>query len=423
MRLFWALLISRIARVATRLRGGGSAFPGWILLRLVPDVLARTLGSIPGGVIFVTGSNGKSTTTTMLSAVLAEHGVRVFTNPAGGNLPQGLASAVVAQCSLSGRVAADVAVLEVDEAYGPQIAELLRPDWVVVTNLQVDQLNRFGEPENVYRMLRTLALRAKQGVLVNQADPNLSALAHELRDAGISTNATDVSEAAVASQTHGLVAASLFFDFNPTPDPSPLAVLETTQGDEATIALGAAVHSVKLPSPGLHYAVDAALALGAAGWALGRELDGPAITRAFSRQAPVFGRGETISYKGREIALTMMKNLPSLQVNLAALEGPLEVVWVAVDEGTPDPSWIFDVDLGAIDHVDVLTGTKAAQWALFLEYRGIPYGAIVEDTAEALGAVSRLAHQSGAPVTAIVNYEQMMLIRRLAGYKELEGAK
>jgi UDP-N-acetylmuramyl tripeptide synthase len=423
MRLFWALLISRIARVATRLRGGGSAFPGWILLRLVPDVLARTLGSIPGGVIFVTGSNGKSTTTTMLSAVLAEHGVRVFTNPAGGNLPQGLASAVVAQCSLFGRVAADVAVLEVDEAYGPQIAGLLRPDWVVVTNLQVDQLNRFGEPENVYRMLRTLALRAKQGVLVNQADSNLSALAHEVRDAGISTNATDVSEAAVASQNHGLVAASLFFDFNPTPDPSPLAVLETTQGDEATIALGAAVHSVKLPSPGLHYAVDAALALGAATWALGRELDRPAITRAFSHQAPVFGRGETISYKGREISLTMMKNLPSLQVNLAALEGPLEVVWVAVDEGTPDPSWIFDVDLGAIDHVDVLTGTKAAQWALFLEYRGIPYGAIVEDTAEALGAVSRLAHQSGAPVTAIVNYEQMMLIRRLAGYKELEGAK
>jgi UDP-N-acetylmuramyl tripeptide synthase len=423
MRLFWALLISRIARVATRLRGGGSALPGWILLRLVPDVLATTLGSIPGGVIFVTGSNGKSTTTTMLSAVLAEHGVRVFTNPAGGNLPQGLASAVVAQCSLFGRVGADVAVLEVDEAYGPQIAELLRPDWVVVTNLQVDQLNRFGEPENVYRMLRTLALRAKRGVLVNQADQNLQALAHELRDAGISTNATDVSAVAVASQIHGLVAASLFFDFDHTPDPSPLAVLETTQSDEATIALGAAVHSVKLPSPGLHYAVDAALALGAATLALGSELDGPAITRAFSHQAPVFGRGETISYRGREISLTMMKNLPSLQVNLAALEGPLEVVWVAVDEGTPDPSWIFDVDLGAIDHVDVLTGTKAAQWALFLEYRGIPYGAIVEDTAEALTTVSRLAHNTGAPVTAIVNYEQMMLIRRLAGYKELEGAK
>lgn len=423
MRLFWALLISRIARVATRLRGGGSAFPGWILLRLVPDVLPRTLGSVPGGVIFVTGSNGKSTTTTMVSAVLAEHGVRVFTNPAGGNLPQGLASAVVAQCSLMGRVRADVAVLEVDEAYGPQIADLLRPDWVVVTNLQVDQLNRFGEPENVYRMLRTLALRARRGVLVNQADVNLSALAHEVRGAGIAVGATDVSQAAIASQSHGLVAAPLFFDFDHLPDSSPVAILQATQGDEASVALGGVVHTVKLPSPGLHYAVDATLALGMAALALGRDLEGSAVTRAFVDQAPVFGRGETISYRGREISLTMMKNLPSLQVNLAALEGPLEIVWVAVDEGTPDPSWIFDVDLGPIDHVDVLSGSKAAQWALFLEYRGIPYGAIVEDTAQALATVSRLAHSSEQPVMAIVNYEQMMLIRRLAGYKELEGAQ
>ncbi len=423
MRFFWALLISRIARVATRLRGGGSAFPGWILLRLVPDVLARTLGSVPGGVIFVTGSNGKSTTTTMVSAVLAEHGVRVFTNPAGGNLPQGLASAVVAQCSLLGRLRADVAVLEVDEAYGPHIADLLRPDWVVVTNLQVDQLNRFGEPENVYGMLRTLALRARRGVLVNQADVNLSALAHEVREAGIAVGATDVSPVAIASQSHGLVAAPLFFDFDFRPDSSPVALLEATQGDEASVSLRGAVHTVKLPSAGLHYAVDATLALGTAALVLGRELEGSALTRAFADQTPVFGRGETISYRGREISLTMMKNLPSLQVNLAALEGSREVVWVAVDEGTPDPSWIFDVDLGHIDHVDVLSGTKAAQWALLLEYRGIPYGEIVEDTGEALATVARLAHSNEQPVTAIVNYEQMMLIRRLAGYKELEGAQ
>ncbi|CAB4648947.1 unannotated protein [freshwater metagenome] len=386
-------------------------------------MLSRTLGSIPGGVIFVTGSNGKSTTTAMLSSVLAEHGVRVFSNPAGGNLPQGLGSAVVAQCSLFGRVSADIAVLEVDEAYGPQIATLLRPDWVVVTNLQVDQLNRFGEPENVYQMMRTLALRARRGVLVNQADPNLVALAHEVLDAGVATHAVDVSQDAIASQSHGLVAAPVFFELAHTPDPSPLAVLEWTQGSEASIVLGDKGHRVALPAPGLHYAVDATLALGATALVLGHELDGQAISRAFENQAPVFGRGETIVYRGREISLTMMKNLPSLQVNVAALKGPLEIVWLAVDEGTPDPSWIFDVPLDPIDHVDVLSGSKAAQWALFLEYRGIPYGTIVEDTAEALTTVTRRSHATDEPVRAIVNYEQMMLIRRLAGYKELEGAR
>jgi hypothetical protein len=118
----------------------------------------------------------------------------------------------------------------------------------------------------------------------------------------------------------------------------------------------------------------------------------------------------------------MMKNLPSLQVNLDAMTEAPELVWVAVDEGTPDPSWIYDVELGVVDHVDVLTGTKAWQWALFLEYRGIPYGRVIEDTSEALAAVRRMAAERGVAVTAIVNYEQMMLIRRLAGYKELEGA-
>lgn len=423
MRLFAALIIARVARVATRMRGGGSAFPGWILLRLVPDLLSRTLGALPHGIVFVTGSNGKSTTTTMLASVLGEHGLRVFSNPAGGNLPQGLASAVVAKTSLRGRVKADIAVLEVDEAYGAIIADLLRPDWVVITNLQVDQLNRFGEPENVYRMLRTLALRAHRGVVVNQADPNLLALGHELSESGLVVQAVDVSAEAEAAQAHGLVAASLFFDRDFVRNPTPVATLKSIDDTNASVTLGEETFEVVLPAAGLHYGVDAALALGAACTVADISLAAASVDRAFANQAPVFGRGETIVHRGREISLTMMKNLPSLQVNLSALKGPLEVVWVSVDEGTPDPSWIFDADLGPIDHIDVISGTKAWQWALLCEYRGIRYGSVIQDTSEALATVVRLAASGDQPVHAIVNYEQMMLIRRLAGYKELEGAQ
>jgi len=114
--------------------------------------------------------------------------------------------------------------------------------------------------------------------------------------------------------------------------------------------------------------------------------------------------------------------LPSLQANLDAMTESPELVWLAVDEGTPDPSWIYDVDLGVLDHVDILTGTKAWQWAIFLDVRGVPWGRVVEDTADALAAVARLARERAAEVTAVVNYEQMMLIRRLAGYKDIEGA-
>jgi len=153
-------------------------------MKLRPQVLRETLGSLRLGTVFVSGSNGKSTTTTMIAALLRAHGIAVFSNPAGGNLPQGLASAVVGDAGLGGRVSAVIAVVEVDEAYAGMIADALTPDWVVLTNIQVDQLNRFGEPENVYRMLRDLAARATTGVLVNAVESSFFKITYHCRIEG-----------------------------------------------------------------------------------------------------------------------------------------------------------------------------------------------------------------------------------------------
>ena len=188
------------------------------------------------------------------------------------------------------------------------------------------------------------------------------------------------------------------------------------------MSVGNQTCELELPAPGLHYSVDATIAVGTLAALLGAEVKVEAVTDAMREGTPVYGRGETITYKGQDFELTMMKNLPSLQANLDAMVDSPALVWVAVDEGTPDPSWLYDVDLGVIDHVDVLSGTKAWQWALFLEHRGIPYGDVIEDTAQALDHLQGLSLERDVAVSAIVNYEQMMLIRRLAGYKELEGA-
>lgn len=417
-----AFVVAKLLRFLTRLRGGGSAFPGLVLLRLRPQVLAETLGDLRLGRVFVSGSNGKSTTTTMITSLLRAHGLSVFSNPAGGNLPQGLASAVVGQASISGRVKADIAVLEVDEAYAERIADAVEPSWVVLTNIQVDQLNRFGEPERVYAMLRDLAARATEGVIINAADPNLVALGAEVAHAGQKVLSIEVSEEALSSATHGVVAAPLGADIPEPLASESVATLLSTAGSHATISVGGQEVELDVPAPGLHYAVDAAIAVGTLATLLGPEVKVEAVKGAMREGTPVYGRGETITYKGQDFELTMMKNLPSLQANLDAMVESPELVWVAVDEGTPDPSWLYDVDLGVIDHVDVLSGTKAWQWALFLEHRGIPYGDVIEDTASALEFVQGLARERELPVSAIVNYEQMMLIRRLAGYKELEGA-
>lgn len=423
MRFIVAFGIAKVVRFLSRLRGGGSALPGLVLLRQLPHVLERALGALPRGVIFVTGSNGKSTTTTMLAGVLRAHGLRVFTNSAGGNLPQGVASALVGSASFTGKLRADVAVLEVDEAYGVQIARLIKPSWVVITNIQVDQLNRFGEPEAVYRMLGDLSRTVSTGVLVNGGDPNARALGAGLDAEGFRVKHMAVSAEASASAAHGLVPAPLFFEHPAVLLSEPVLSVVSVAGAQMNLDFRGTVFEMRMPQPGLHYAVDAGLAAAMAAVVLDDRFEPHKAIEALEVSTPVYGRGETINYQGRDIALIMMKNLPSLQANLDALSRPLENVWISVDEGTPDPSWIFDTDTSALSSVSVLSGTKAWQWVLLLEHRGIPYAHVVEDTKAALAKFVAEAPPSTEPLNAIVNYEQMMRIRRLAGYKELEGTR
>lgn len=417
MRLRLAIVIGRIVRWLARARGGGSAIPGRIARLIDPQILQNTIGRL-GTVVFVTGSNGKSTTTGMLVAIARAHGRRVFTNPAGSNLPQGLASAVLADATLDGSLPADMAILEVDEAYGPMISAELAPHHLLVTNLQVDQLNRFGEPERVWAMMKTVAGRTSGSLVVNGEEPAVLALGAALpKSATLHTVA--ISDPVLKADPHGLVAAQIH---TPPPDniPKPQLSLVSVEGRNAAVKKGRKTYPFHTPDIGLHYAVDATLALQMASVLL-EDMNWELATEALSAMPPVFGRGETVTYKGRDFQLIMQKNLPSMQVNLSTLGTQPHTVWVAVDEGTPDPSWLFDLDLGPLRRVDILSGSKAWQWAVFLGYRGVSVGEVIEDTAAAMAELIKSVEPE--PVTAIVNYEQMMKIRRLAGYLDLEGGQ
>lgn len=420
MRIRLAVLVGRAVRVIARLRGGGSAIPGNIALRIAPRFLEHALGSLPLGVVFVTGSNGKSTTTHMLVAALRAHGMRVFTNPSGANLPQGIASALLATVPLDGRVRDDIAVLEVDEAYGVGLSRRLTPSDVLLLNLQIDQLNRFHEPDRVYGMLATMRDAATRRVIVNGADPNTAELGRGARP-DQEVVVVGVSAAALAASPRGVAAAP-----RATAAPGaalPAAVVEvlSVDGARAELAVDGERASLALPARGLHYAVDAAAAIATARSLLGDRFDTATATGAISDLAPVYGRGEVIDARGQQVELVMMKNPPSLQLNLDALGRVPQRVMVAVDEGTPDPSWIYDTDLSTLDHVDVVTGTKAWQWATRLAYEGIPVGAVIEDFDEAVDAFLALPAPEDGPKVAVINYELMMALRLRMGYLDLEG--
>ena len=121
---YWpALLVGRVARLLIRIirKGGGSALPGLILSKLAPGILYRVLGAFEQGLVIVSGSAGKSTTTKMLVSIVRAHGVDVFTNPSTANILQGFYSTIIEKASAGGKIAGQVAILEMDEAHAEEL--------------------------------------------------------------------------------------------------------------------------------------------------------------------------------------------------------------------------------------------------------------------------------------------------------------
>ncbi|MCS5720482.1 MurT ligase domain-containing protein [Herbiconiux sp. CPCC 203407] len=442
LRTTAAVLVGRAVRVAARLRGGGSAIPGNIALRIDPGFLERTIARIPHGVVAVSGSNGKSTTTNMLAAIIRAHGLSVFTNPSGGNLPQGIASALLSEVSAGGRLNKDIAILEIDEGYGTRLAELLKPRTVLLLNIQIDQLNRYHEPDRVATMLGRVATASTDGLILNREDNFLVDM--DARIPGRSGRRVSFFggvPSLVDDASHGVASADRFDEGSAVPGSRAAAVEvvaldgaratlaidpwtadgETGDSDAAGDAPSRTEIEVRLPARGMHYALDAAGAAATARSVLGERFRPELVTRALDTLETVYGRGEMLEVAGEQIEIIMMKNPASLQLNLDSLEGAPEQVFLAVDEGTPDPSWIYDIDFSALDHVDGITGSKAWQFAVRFGYLGIPVGEVDLDVRRALKAFLARPKPATGHKVMILNYEQMMLIRKILGFKELEG--
>jgi UDP-N-acetylmuramyl tripeptide synthase len=406
--------------VAARARGGGSAFPGYVVNRLAPGYLSELSRQVPDGVVFVLGSNGKSTTTHMISELLRAHELAVFTNPTGANLPQGVTSALLSEVDATGALAADVAVLEVDEAFAVGLAKTLRPSIVTMLNVQVDQLFRFYETERVADMMIETALLSSSRVVTNREDPYLSKVSKRISGQNPAVHYFGVADQVLRTAAHGLANAADYRD----QDPIGVVVADSEvlawKGLTARIALGGEVFDIALPARGVHYAIDAAAALQSAQLVLGDRFSSSIAIEAFRVMRPAYGRGELLTFGAEKVELTMFKNGASLQLNLDAFDTPPEQVLIAIDEGTPDISWIYDVDFSALDHVDVISGAKCWQVALRLEHEGIPVHHIEPDLKRGIEIMRALPVPQQGRKAWILNYEQMMYARKLLGQGDME---
>jgi len=165
-----ASLGDAISRLSRRLgRGTGSVVGGWAILAIDPDALRRLAAG--HSIALVTGTNGKTTTTSLLRAALSAGGGQVVSNVQGANLPPGLAMA------LARGAPGAPAALEVDEAWLPGVVETTRPAVALLLNLSRDQLDRNNEVRRLAAAWRGVFERPDAPAVVANADDPLVAWA------------------------------------------------------------------------------------------------------------------------------------------------------------------------------------------------------------------------------------------------------
>src|ERR671931_1901183 len=178
-RLSAALFAGRAAATLSRRlgRGGGTVIAGHLVPRLAPHALRDVTGSLPNGSIVVSGTNGKTTTTRLLSHILRGAGMRPIHNRAGANLLSGLFSAVAQATDWQARPRGDVGLFEVDEATVPRALEHVEPRVLLLHNIFRDQLDRYGEVHFVASLWRDAVVRLSSfQVVLNADDPLVASL-------------------------------------------------------------------------------------------------------------------------------------------------------------------------------------------------------------------------------------------------------
>ena len=174
MRKFLAILVCKLGRAVGRLVGKGSSLPGKYALKICPDILRRV--QLPAHIIAVTGSNGKTSTVEMIAAILRAGGKTVVYNEEGSNQIEGVTTTVLTNATLTGRVKADVLLIESDERYAAHSFRYFHPTEFVITNLYRDQLTRNGHPEWVYDAILP-AIHPDTKLILNADDPLSSCFA------------------------------------------------------------------------------------------------------------------------------------------------------------------------------------------------------------------------------------------------------
>ncbi|MFH0943121.1 MAG: MurT ligase domain-containing protein [Candidatus Beckwithbacteria bacterium] len=299
---------------------GGTALPGLIALKLNPSLINQIIKKNQLFSIIITGTNGKTTTCRLLGNILKTSGLNYIHNRSGSNLLRGIASTLINQTNIQGKLKAKYAIWEVDEAAVKTAISQVQPKIVLFNNLSRDQLDRYGELDAVIHSWQSgiNSLPSTSLVFINQLDPRLKNLrAKNLKPFGQTLNSGQFFQANLQAAT--------------------------------AIAQVLKINSNK-------------------------------ISKAVKDFKPAFGRGEVFTFRKRQIRLTLVKNPSGFNAvldwlrNQNYLDQPLLLILNdCLADGT-DVSWIWDVNLEILQNRSqpiIIAGLRSFDLALRLKYAGV----------------------------------------------------
>ena len=405
-------IIGKSVKKVAKLRGGGSALPGLVIEKIDPKFIQRTLADLPQGVVIISGTNGKTTTTKIVVELLESVGLKVFTNRTGSNFSRGVAAALLDEVNIRGKLDADIAVLELDEAWAVKFVQIVRPRFSLLLNVMRDQLDRFGEIDNTAALLQKIAEATSDTVVLNRDDPRIFKISEHIQAKKVFFGTTsellqlmptdDTLKYGTAVANQSVVADVL---------------LKKINAQQATFQIDNKEIDVDLQLTGVYNLLNAAAAV-----ALARQIAGPEITdtilSALENIKPAFGRGETIYLNGTPIELILVKNPSGFRLALLSFAKNNSATMIAVNDNYADGrdvSWFWDVDFSLLKNVAMISGARAYDMALRLQYDDIPIGKIDTNISKALEDF--INTNPDEPKQIFCSYTAMTTIRRLLSEK------
>ena len=442
IRRIAAIWAAKAAGAGCKLLGRqGVTWAGKIALKIYPPILQELAAEVRKDIFVVCGTNGKTTTNNMLCAALEEEGNKVICNHTGSNMLNGVVAAFALGAGMNGHIDADYACIEVDEASTRHIFPRIKPDYMLLTNLFRDQLDRYGEIDITMNILEEMMRKVPKMQIIVNGDDALSA--YLAMDSGNPYVTYGISKPVVKSAANEIREGRFckccgekleyrFYHYSQLGDyycpkcgfarPNPDFDAENVKvGDQ--LSFNVEGKHIVANYKGFYnvYNILAAYAgVRTAGF------EGDHFEDMLRKFNPENGRMEQFRIKGTGVTLNLAKNPAGFNQNISAVmqdQSPKDII-IAINDNAQDGtdiSWLWDVDFDLLGNETVksitVSGIRCQDMRLRLKYVDIP--SVLEGDVEK--AIRDRVEDGVGNLYVLVNYTALFSTRNIL--KKLEGEK